>query len=315
MGLKTGVFRALALGACAVAGIVAAPSGAQSTHTARATDTFFSVSMTGPSSLELSRTAAPPRQYFTVTMTYIGPAFQPGDSPISGTMSVQLSQYEMNFGVGEGLPPALCTDFPPQNTPGVSWSCPFNVGPGNPTSYTFQIGVRPTGVAGTGPTTFSLSTGASASVTTSYFYPDTTTETTPDTTTTTTTTTTSQTTVAAAATTTVTESFTPSTPPQAENVTVVSSADTVTVGLAWPSSADQFDVTGVEIIQNGQVVARAPQSASTPRRLVVVRTRTKTSLKLAIKNPVRGKLRFKIVGRKVAKPTRVKATIRQTKRR
>lgn len=303
----------LALTLCAVAGIVAAPSGARSTHTVRAADNYFSVSMTGPTSLELSHTAAPPRQYFTVTMTYVGPAFQSGDSPVSGTMTVQLSQYEMNFGVGEGLPPALCTDSPPQNTPGISWSCPFNVGPGNPTQYTFQIGVRPTGVAGTGPTTFLLSTGASASVTTSYFYPDTTTETTPDTTTTTTTT--SQTTVAAAATTTVTESFTPSTPPQAESATVVSAADTVTVGLAWPSANDQFDVTGIAITHNGQVVARAPQSAAAPKRLVVVKTRTKTSLKVAIKNPVRGKLRFTIVGRKVAKATRVKATIRQTKRR
>lgn len=306
----------LVLALCAVAGVIAAPSGAHATHTSRAADSSFSLSVTGPTSLALSRTTAPPRQEFDVTMTYIGPAFQNGDPPITGTITVQLSPQEMNFGIGCCLPPANCTDSPPQNTPGVSWSCPFSVGPGNGTQWTFPVGARPTGTAGTGALTVSLSTGASASVTTTYFYPDTTPTTTSEQTTTTTpaTTTTSAPSVAAAPTQTLTETFTPSTPGQTETAQIAPTADTVTVGLTWPSTRASFDVTGIAIVDNGRVVARAPQSAVV-KRLVVVKTRTGRSLKVAIENPVRGKLTFKIVARKLKSPTRVKATIRQTKHR
>lgn len=310
-----GVLWAATLTVCAVAGVLAAPSGARSSHTVRAADSYFSLSVTGPSSVALSHAAAPARQEFDVTMSYIGPAFQNGDPSINGTISVQLSPQEMNFGVGCCLPPANCTDNPPQNTPGVSWSCPFSVGPGNGTQWTFPVGARPTGVAGAGALTVSLSTGASASVATTYFYPDTTTTTTTPTTTTTgaTPTTTSSDTVAVAPPTAVTETFTPSTPPQAESVPVAPTADTATVGLTWPSAGSSFDVTGVAIVSGGVVVARAPQAV--PKKLTVVKHRTPTSLRVTIRPLTRGKLVFKIVARKVHGSTRVKATIRQTKHR
>jgi hypothetical protein len=306
-----GVGYALALGVCAAAGVLAAPSGAGSSHTSRAADGYFSLSITGPTSVALSRTAAPPRQEFDVTMTYIGPAFQDGDPPITGTITVQLSQQEMNFGIGCCLPPANCQDsVAPPNTPGVSWSCPWSIGPGNGTQWTFPVGARPTGVAGTGPLTVSLSTGASASLTTTYFYPDTTPTTTAETTTTATTT---AATVAAAPPTTVTETFSASAPPQPESVPIAPSADTATVGLTWPSAGSSFDVTGVAIVSNGVVVARAPQVV--PTKLTVTKQRTPTSLKVTVRPLVRGKLVFKIVARKLKGTVRVRATVRQTKHR
>ena len=159
MGSGTRLAVVLALAICGIAGVIAAPSGALMTHAARAasSDSYFSLSMTGPGSLELSHTIAPARQEFDVTMDYIGPALNPGDPPISGTITVQLSPQEMNFGIGCCLPPATCTESPPPNTPGVSWSCPFSVSAGNGTHWTFPIGARPTGTVGTGALTLPLS--------------------------------------------------------------------------------------------------------------------------------------------------------------
>jgi hypothetical protein len=311
-----GIVWAVALGAAAAAGVLVAPSGARSTHTSRASgsDSYFSLSVTGPATVELSHTAAPPRQEFDVTMDYIGPAFQSGDAPITGTITVTLSPQEMNFGIGCCLPPASCQDsVAPQNTPGVSWNCPWSVGPGNGTHWTFPIGARPTGAAGTGDLTVSLSTGASASVTTTYLSPD---ATTADTTTVDTTTTEARTTsatVAVAAPTNLTETFTAATPPQSESVPIAPTADTATVGLTWPNADSSFDVTGVEIVSGGTVVARSPQAV--PRRLRVTKVRTATSLKVTVRPLVKGKLVFEIVARKVHVKTKVRATVRQTRHR
>jgi hypothetical protein len=272
------------------------------------TDSLFTVSIAGPAESTIPANTAPPRFDYTITVAYVGPAIAPGGQPVNADLTMTLGALVQNPGI-DGTFPGTCDAGPPQGTPGASWTCHFAIGPGAATTFSYPLGVRPTGKTGSSTTTVSLSTGAQASWTTTFVAEAVTTTTIP---TTTQQTTTSSAPTQAAAPTSLSEQFTSSTPPQAEAVTVSPAADAVTVGLTWPSSSDSFDVTGVTIVRNGQVVARAPASA-TVRRLVVVKTRKATSLKVAIKNPVRGKLRFKIVARKVHKATRVRATIRQTK--
>ena len=78
----------------------------------------------------------------------------------------------------------------------------------------------------------------------------------------------------------------------------------------------RFDVTGLQIVRGGVVVGRALLGAlAPPKKLTVTKIRRRTSLQVRVKGVTRGKLKFKIVAKKLNGRTRVKATIRQSKRR
>jgi hypothetical protein len=305
---------AVGLAVLAACGALSAPSTVRSAGESRAADSLFSVTMSGPTAVTLNPSAAPDRLSYDVTVAYVGPAISEG-AEVKVAITMTLSQLEMNPGI-TGTIPGSCGPGPPANTPGVGYSCEVTVDSHTalPFSFGFQLGARPTGKTGTGTTTVSLSTGASAGVSTTFANGS------PRTTTAKTTPTppppptTKAATVAAAPPTTVSETFTASTPPQTETAALSAAADDVTVQLSWPTSTASFDVTGIAIVRKGHVVARGPQSAAKPKRLVVTKKRTGRSLEVAIANPVQGTLRFEIVARKLGKPTRVRATIRQTQR-
>ncbi len=109
----------------------------------------------------------------------------------------------------------------------------------------------------------------------------------------------------------MTETFT--TPGEAEPqaVAVSSSAETVQVALTWPEASSSFDVTGIKLVP-GRVLAQSGKL--NPGNLKITKKRTKRSLDVRIKNVKRGKLKFKIVAKKLGKKTRVVAKIRQSKK-
>ena len=90
------------------------------------------------------------------------------------------------------------------------------------------------------------------------------------------------------------------------------SAETVQVALTWPDPSSSFDVTGVTLVSGGRTLAGLEKLK--PGKLKITKTRKKRSLDVRIKNVHKGKLKFKIVAKKLGKKTRVVAKIRQSKR-
>ncbi len=103
------------------------------------------------------------------------------------------------------------------------------------------------------------------------------------------------------------EKFTQPGQAEPETVAVAPSAETVQVALTWPEPSSSFDVTGIKLVSGGRVLAQS-------EKLKITKKRTKRSLDVRIKNVKRGKLKFKIVAKKVGKSTKVVAKIRQSKR-
>jgi hypothetical protein len=288
MGSRCGI----AALACAISLIAGAPSAAGSRPSARAAATGFSVSISGPSQITLSRTSAPPRFGYDISIAYVGPTLT---AQLDANATIQLSDLVMNPG-SPGVIPGECA-FPPSGVPGGSISCRIGFGPGV-TSAAFRIEVRPTGKPGIGTTSISLATGESASWSTTFVQ-----EAAP----------------APAPTpppTTVTETFTSTGETKTESATIAPTTKSVQVALTWPDAGSSFDITGIQIVRDGAVVARALLSASArPKKLTVTKIRRRTSLQVRVKGVTHGKLKFKIVAKKLRERTRIKATIRQSKSR
>ncbi len=117
---------------------------------------------------------------------------------------------------------------------------------------------------------------------------------------------------AAAPTKTVTETFTVAGAAEPESVSIAPSARTAQVALTWSDPGASFDVTGVRLTSAGRSLA----AVDTPGRgkLKITKTRKRRALDVRIKNLKRGKLKFKIVAKKLDGATRVVAKIRQSKR-
>ena len=97
---------------------------------------------------------------------------------------------------------------------------------------------------------------------------------------------------------------------------VAPTAETVQVALTWPETSSSFDVTGITLVSGGRVVAQSVSGGrvvAQSEKLKITKKRTKRSLDVRIKNVKRGKLKFKIVAKKVGKSTKVVAKIRQSK--
>jgi len=290
--VRCGCFGAAAL-ACAASLIAVAPGAAGVAPTTRAAATAFSVSISGPSQITLSRTSAPPRFGYDVSIAYSGPALT---APLDATMTIQLADLVMNPGVS-GVIPGECT-FPPPGVAGASISCRIGFGP-SVTSAAFRLEVRPTGQPGTGTTSISLGTGESASWSTTFVQEAAAPPPAP-----------------APPPTTVTETFTSPGETQAEAAAIAPTTAAVQVAVTWPDAGSSFDVTGIQIVRDGSVVARTLLAAGAPpKKLTVTKTRRRTSLQVRVKGVIRGTLKFKIVAKKLHSRTRVKAVIRQSKRR
>src|SRR5687767_9605690 len=154
--------RSVAALECAVGLIAVAPGVVGSSPSARAAATAFSVSISGPSQITLSRTSAPPRFGYDVSIDYVGPALT---AQLDANATIQLSDLVMNPG-SSGIIPGECA-WPPPGVAGGSISCRIGFGPGVTTAH-FRIEVRPTGRPGTGMTSIVLATGESASWSTTF---------------------------------------------------------------------------------------------------------------------------------------------------
>ena len=153
---------------------------------------------------------------------------------------------------------------------------------------TIQLSVRPTGVVGSATNTIELSTGVTATWTTMVLYPPAEPPSAPPP-------------VAgpsAAPTATKTESFTTVGDAETETVTISPTAETVQVALTWPSGSS-FDATGFTL---------------TSGTLKITKKRGARWLDVRIKGVHQGKLKFKIVAKRLHGRTRVVAKIRQSKR-
>lgn len=103
------------------------------------------------------------------------------------------------------------------------------------------------------------------------------------------------------------ETFTQPGQAETETVAVAPSAETVQVALTWPDAGSSFDVTGITLAPGGRSLAQA-------EKLKITKKRTKRTLDVRVKNVKRGKLKFKIVAKKLGKKTKVVTKIRQSKK-
>ena len=111
----------------------------------------------------------------------------------------------------------------------------------------------------------------------------------------------------------MTETFTRPGETKTESVPVAATAETVQVALTWPDPDSTFDVTGVRLVIGARSLLLSNDRAA-PGRLRITKRRTARSLDVRIKNVTRGRLVFKIVAKRLDGRTRVRATIRQSKR-
>jgi len=167
---------------------------------------------------------------------------------------------------------------------------------------TIELTARPTGAPGSATNTVEVSTGATATWTTTIEPPPA--EPQPA----------ARAPVAgpaAAPTTTVVESFTTTGTSELETVTVSPTAQTVQVALTWPNSSSSFDATGFTLLSGTRMLAGAP---SLSEKLRVTKKRGAKWLDVRIKGVHGGKLKFRIVAKRVHGRTRVVAKIRHSKR-
>jgi Domain of unknown function DUF11 len=257
----------------------------------------ITASVTGPQTIQLSATAAPARFNYTLVLAYTGP-------PIRGSVFAsfveRLPDQMSSPGTGtasEGL--RECKgDNPPQRFGGTLTCNVFFTE--DHRTRTIELGVRPTGLPGSATNVVEVSTGATANWTTTVKSPP------------------AEPTQpsaapapvagpAAAPTKTVAETFTAAGTSEPETVTVSSKAETVQVALTWSNSSSSFDATGFTLTSGSRTLAIS-------EKLRITKKRSAKWLDVRIKGVHAGKLKFRIVARRVHGRTRVVAKIRQSKR-
>ncbi len=288
-----------------VAGPVANTAQLSTGATANATTTVgdppggsITASLTGPDTIKLSSTAAPARFEYKLVLGYTGPSI---NGSVFASFVERLPDGMSSPGTGagaEGLREQCKGDDPPLRFGGTLTCGVFFTE--DHRTRTIPLSVRPTGKAGPATNVVELSTGGTATWTTSVEPPPADPE--PP-----------QTAPAplagpaAAPTATVAESFAKAGATEAESVTVSPTAETVQVALTWTRSSSSFDVTGVTLTAGSRTLAVAD-------KLRLTRKRGAKWLDVRIKGVHAGKLKFTIVARRVHGRTRVVAKIRQSKR-
>jgi hypothetical protein len=250
-------------------------------------------SVTGPETIKLSATTAPPRFNYTAVLAYNGP-------PIRGSVFAsfveRLPDQITSPGVGNGAEGLReCKGDDPPRRVGATLTCNFFFTEDHRTR-TIELSARPIGTSGSATNVVEISTGARATWTTTIEPPPAEPTAPPA--------------VAgppAAPTTAVAETFTAAGTSEPETVTVSSKAETVQVALTWSSSSSSFDATGFTLTSGSRTLAIS-------EKLRITKKRSATWLDVRIKGVHAGKLKFKIVARRVHGRTRVVAKIRQSKR-
>jgi uncharacterized repeat protein (TIGR01451 family) len=257
----------------------------------------ITVSVTGPDTINLSATTTPARFPYRVVLTYNGP-------PIRGSVYASFvdrlpdQMSSPGIGLADGLRDQCKGDDPPKRAGGtLSCSVFFTE---DRRTRTNEVTVRPTGTPGSATNMVEVSTGATATWTTTVEPPPPDPEPQPS----------APAPVAgpaAAPTTTVAESFTRAGTSEPETVTISPKAQTVQVALTWPNSSSSFDATGFTL-------SSAPRTLAASEKLRATKKRGARWLDVRIKGVHRGKLKFRIVAKRVHGRTRVVAKIRQSKR-
>lgn len=307
--------------ACAAAATLLLPASAQPVRPAAGAESAsarvaadFAVQISGPETVTNDRCCVPPKFPYTFTFAYVGPALGPPPSDARTRFTIRLSEFthsmETEWASGAGVTDCQ-TQTGPTDSFGPLWtefSCTLIFTQGQ-TSMTMTGRVRPSGKIGTGTVTATLSTGESASATTEFVRPAQPPPPPPP--------------PAAQApppvpgppaapTRTVTETFTRSGETESGSVPISPTAKTAQIALTWPEGSS-FDVTGITLVPRapGRTLASAERRRT---RLKISKRRTATSLDVRVKRLKPGRLRYRIVARRVDGRTRVTARIRQSKR-
>jgi hypothetical protein len=295
-------------GACGA--LFSVGGGAQTLRTAG----DFTVLMSGPSEVAISSQRVPPLVTYTVTFNYVGPAIPPWPSDRRTRFTLRTSEHlhgvRSEFSPdGNGVTDCATVLGPPSSY-GPMWteySCTLIFGHDR-TSKTMSASIRPSGRLGTGTVAVSLSTGESVSTTTEFTResapappppPPPLVSPIPG--------------PAAAPTRTITETFTRSGETEAESVAISPKAQTAQIALTWPKGSS-FDVTAVQLVPRSSLRTFASGDGVQRPRLLITKRRTARSLDVRIKRLRAGKLRFRIVARRLGGRTRVTAKIRQSRR-
>ncbi|HEX7310660.1 MAG TPA: hypothetical protein VF232_05720 [Gaiellaceae bacterium] len=255
----------------------------------------ITATLTGPETIQLSSTTAPPRFNYKLVLGYTGPPIR---GAVFARLVERLPEQMSSPGVAlgaEGIRDQCQGDSLPKRL-GGTLTCNILFEEDHRTN-TIQLSVRPTGVVGSATNTIELSTGDTATWTTTVLAPPA--EPPPS----------APPSVAgpsAAPTATKTETFTTAGDAEPETVTISPTAETVQVALTWPSGSS-FDATGFTLTSGSRTLAVS-------EKLRITKKRGARWLDVRIKGVHKGKLKFKIVAKRVHGRTRVVAKIRQSKR-
>lgn len=253
----------------------------------------ITATLTGPETIQLSSTTAPPRFNYKLVLGYTGPPIRGAVfASIVERLPEQMSSPGVALGA-EGIRDQCQGDNPPKRL-GGTLRCNILFEEAHRTN-TIQLSVRPTGVVGSATNTIELSTGVNATWTTTVLAAPAEPSAPPQ--------------VAgpsAAPTVTKTETFTTAGDAEPETVTISPTAETVQVALTWPSGSS-FDATGFTLTSGSRTLTAS-------EKLRITKKRGARWLDVRIKGLHRGKLKFRIVAKRVHGKTRVVAKIRQSKR-
>jgi Domain of unknown function DUF11 len=253
----------------------------------------ITATLTGPDTIKLSATVAPARVTYTLVLAYTGPPIR---GAVFASFVERLPDGMSSPGIADGAQGIRdqCQGDTPAKRFGGTLTCNILFDEEHRTN---RIGLtaRPTAVSGEATNVVEVSTGGTASWTTTIVPPPADAAPAP------------VAGPAAAPTATVAESFATTGSAEPETVKVSPTTETVQVALTWSDAASSFDVTGVTLTTGSRTLAIAD-------KLRVTKKRSAKWLDVRIKGVHAGKLKFKIVAKKLHRRTRVVAKIRQSKR-
>lgn len=262
-------------------------------------------SISGPAAITIDPSRVPDRVFYPISLVYHGPPITTPD--VQTVWTVRASPHFNTPGADQLLEGNNfdCTASPPP-APAISCTAAFTEAR---RTTRVLVGMRPNGTAGTATITLEVATGATATWTTDITRassppppppppPPAPPAPIPG--------------PPAAPTRSMTETFTEPGETETESVQVAPTAETVQVALTWPDADSTFDVAGVRLLAPARSLSLYDPAARS--RLRITKRRTPRSLDVRIKNVTRGRLVFKVVAKRLDGRTRVRATIRQSKR-
>src|SRR5262245_38850891 len=302
----------LVLLAAAAAALFAVPRAAHSEPAATSAAGTFAVAISAPETLTIPANSVPPKFPMTFTFSYVGPPLAPPPKEALTRFTIRLSEYMKDMEVqfdANSQADGCSTKYGPSDFYGPKWTefaCTMHFIAGK-TVMVMTGRIRPNGKVGTATTKVSLSTGESASATTEIAHPVTPPPPPPPP---------AQPAAipgaAAAPTQTIVQTFDQPGEAQPEAVSIAPSAETVQVALTWPDASSSFDAVGFRIVSGSRLLAGT--TTTDARSLKIRKIRKKRSLDVRITRVRKGKLKFKVVAKKLGDRTRVVAKVRQSKR-